>query len=160
MSKRIYFGKCCKCFLEDTGKVTPYTLHANEKGPRKRAGVFLYNQKDDQLLVVRVCGKFIGLPKGGAELNETTKETALRELYEETGVRIPVEHLTKSVSIHGAVYFVVYVNESFPTKVLDFDGNDVNSVGWIHPGCLKDVHPSIGVVTSHLRRLLKSLLSI
>ena len=51
----------------------------------KAAGGIVYNTNNEILFIFR-NGKW-DLPKGGIERGETKKETALREVFEETGVK-------------------------------------------------------------------------
>ncbi|MFL2760512.1 MAG: NUDIX hydrolase [Dehalococcoidia bacterium] len=55
------------------------------------AGGIVY-QKDSSAIYIAVCGrkypKTFNLPKGTPEIGETTEETALREVTEETGLKV------------------------------------------------------------------------
>ncbi|GEM_PF-343490 len=56
---------------------------------RLSCGVVIVND-DDELLLCRVTGQgHWDLPKGGADPGETPLQAALRETYEETGLRLP-----------------------------------------------------------------------
>ncbi len=52
-------------------------------------GVIVFRQEEGKRVYLAVCsnGGAVGIPKGHREGQETERETALRELWEETGVR-------------------------------------------------------------------------
>lgn len=120
---------------------------------RKRAGVFLYNPKENKILIVQVFNKFIGIPKGGQEENETTSETALRELQEETGISLDSLNENSKIIFNGnCTYYLVETSECFKTTLNKFDENDVSGVGWVHPKCISKIP---GRITSHLDRMIR-----
>ena len=51
----------------------------------KSCGIIVF--KDEKVLMVHQINDIWGFPKGHVEENETEEETALREVYEETGIR-------------------------------------------------------------------------
>ena len=56
----------------------------------KSCGAIIYRKKDNNikyLLIRQKNGEFWGFPKGHIEENETEKETAEREIFEETGLK-------------------------------------------------------------------------
>ncbi len=58
----------------------------------KSCGAVMYTHKDGQrkyILITNISGH-VGFPKGHIEMGESEKETALREVYEETGVRTSI----------------------------------------------------------------------
>lgn len=60
-------------------------------GPaEKTCGAVVYTQRDGQFLflLVKSDSGHIGFPKGHVEPGETETETALREIFEETGLRV------------------------------------------------------------------------
>lgn len=123
--------------------------------PRKRAGVFLYNPAENKVLVVQVFNEFTGIPKGGQEDGETTVQTALRELEEEAGIKLPcLDEENKVVFDRTCTYYIVETDTCLPTKLHKFDGNDVTGVGWVHPKCLCKIP---GRTTSHLDRMIRRI---
>lgn len=52
------------------------------------AATLVYNSKNQLLLVYRTDTHLWGLPSGSKELNEALEMTAIREVAEETGIRI------------------------------------------------------------------------
>lgn len=53
--------------------------------------VIIYNDQSEILLQLRGDDHFWGLPGGIMEMDETPKETAIREAFEETGYHIELE---------------------------------------------------------------------
>lgn len=132
----------------------------NAGGKRIRAGVFMYNPKERKLLVVQAYNQFIGLPKGGVEVDETLKQAAIRETKEESGVTIDpmMLHDEKSIRLHGsATYFVIETDTCLPVSINNEDGNDVTGAGWIHLECLRKIP---GRCTSHLETMVKRVLNV
>lgn len=54
----------------------------------KSCGAIIFN--DGKVLVVKQTSGFYGFPKGHVEIGETEKETAIREIKEETGLDINI----------------------------------------------------------------------
>ena len=54
----------------------------------KSCGAIIFN--DGKVLVVKQTSGFYGFPKGHVEIGETEKETAIREVKEETGLDIKI----------------------------------------------------------------------
>ena len=54
-------------------------------------GAVLYTMQDGEPFYVLVGDSHFGFPKGHMEPHETEQETALREIYEETGVRATLD---------------------------------------------------------------------
>ena len=65
------------------------------------AGGIVY-QKDSTAIYIAVCGrkdpKTFNLPKGTPEIGETTEETALREVTEETGLEVKTIRYIDSIN--------------------------------------------------------------
>lgn len=54
----------------------------------KSCGAIIFNE--GKVLVVKQTSGFYGFPKGHVEIGETEKETAIREIKEETGLDIKI----------------------------------------------------------------------
>lgn len=137
---------------------TNYTVMQKKTGyikrntPRKRAGVFMYNPKENKVLVVQVYNQFTGIPKGGQEEGETTQETALRELEEEAGIKLESLDEKSKILMNNVTYYTIKTDTCLPPKLNKFDGNDVTGVGWVHPECLCKIP---GRNTTHLDKMIK-----
>ncbi|KRF03322.1 NTP pyrophosphohydrolase [Paenibacillus sp. Soil766] len=70
------------------------------------SGGIIYNEKNEVLLQKRGDRNAWGFPGGAMELGESAEETAIREIFEETGLTVNVEHL---IGIYTK-YFEKYPN--------------------------------------------------
>jgi 8-oxo-dGTP pyrophosphatase MutT (NUDIX family) len=76
----------------------------------KKCGIILFNEeKKSYLLVYGKKSQKWGFPKGHMELGETTKETALREFYEETGYELKNVPLEKTFVVKNNTYFLTTI---------------------------------------------------
>ena len=106
----------------------------------KAAGGLVYNQKGEVLFIFR-GGKW-DLPKGGMDKGETTEETAIREVEEETGVQnLNIERKLQKT------YHVFRRNGKYKLKITqwyemrtDFEGDligqldeGIEKVAWLSP---------------------------
>lgn len=57
------------------------------------AGGIVCNERNEVLLQRRGDSDEWGFPGGAMELGESAEETAIREIYEETGLKVEVEHM-------------------------------------------------------------------
>ena len=87
----------------------------NYENPTPSIAILMRNKNGEILLIKRgvepAKGKW-ALPSGFVESGETTEETAVRELFEETGIKGSVERLigvyTEHTEIHGGVLVIGY----------------------------------------------------
>lgn len=77
-----------------------------------RAGVILYDPAVEKILLVLSrwidrpeCSRW-GIPKGLVEPGENIYECAERELYEETGIRVPIDASVPYLHIKNTYYFI------------------------------------------------------
>lgn len=87
----------------------------------KSCGAVMYTHKDGQrmyILITNISGH-IGFPKGHIEAGENEKQTALREIYEETGVKTQIidgfresyNYLINGFIKKKAIYFLAKFDE-------------------------------------------------
>jgi len=95
------------------------------------ASVIVRNEKGEILLQQRADNGKWGLPGGCQELGENLKTTAVRELYEETGIKIKEEDLTLIDTLSGEerrrIYpngDIVYNNSSL--YLVDVNSSEIN----------------------------------
>ncbi|MBF6608755.1 MAG: NUDIX domain-containing protein [Flavobacterium sp.] len=143
----------CKIFQNKISKAWLY--HPDEKEimktlksklpVNKAGGGLVYNQKGQVLFIFR-NGKW-DLPKGGIEKGEEINETALREVYEETGVR----GLELKEKIHKT-YHVFKRNGRYKLKIThwfrmetDYEGplypqaeEGIDKVEWLNPAQVQE----------------------
>ena len=116
------------------------------------AGGIVY-QKDSTAIYIAVCGrkdpKTFNLPKGTPEIGETTEETALREVTEETGLEVKTIRYIDSIN-----YWVTnhpdYQGQKFCKEVYyylmeptggDFSKHDseFDTVEWVDSSKIPDI---------------------
>ena len=74
------------------------------------AGVLIYNEKGEVLLQKRSDDGAWGNPGGSVEFGETVEEAAVREVYEETGLKIKPEDLKLFKIYSGEKLHHIYPN--------------------------------------------------
>jgi 8-oxo-dGTP pyrophosphatase MutT (NUDIX family) len=107
-----------------------------DKVLNKRSGIIIKtrssNIMDVQFLVVRgVNGHIWSLPKGRMKENESEEECAIRELFEETGIKLHSMEGLRKCKISKNVYFILEVDD--PMEYCDFeiyDTLEVDKVEW------------------------------
>ena len=107
----------------------------------KSCGAIIFNE--DKVLVVKQTSGFYGFPKGHVEIGETEKETATREVKEETGLDIKIisdKRYTQSYivkeNVHKDVVFFIAKLENNNEKrqveeieeILWIDINEVENI--------------------------------
>ena len=107
----------------------------------KSCGAIIFNE--DKVLVVKQTSGFYGFPKGHVEIGETEKETAIREVKEETGLDIKIisdKRYTQSYivkeNVHKDVVFFIAKLENKNEKrqveeieeILWIDINEVENI--------------------------------
>ena len=130
---------------------------------RYKAGAFIYDSKNDKILLVQSRGKLWGPPKGSLEVskNETFEECAIREVIEETGIVLTTDKFKDCIKIRGrAVYF--YTPYSLcEIEVQRTCDNDANGICWISPYCLKElIRENKMGINNHCKILLRKILEV
>jgi 8-oxo-dGTP pyrophosphatase MutT (NUDIX family) len=78
----------------------------------KKCGIILFDEKKQSyLLVFGKKSQKWGFPKGHMEVGETTRETAIREFYEETGFTLNNVTFDNTFIIKNNTYFVININD-------------------------------------------------
>jgi len=75
----------------------------------KKCGIIYttFYPEDRYLLVFGKKSEKWGFPKGHMEEGESEEQTAIRELFEETGIRIHYSHLQEKIRFKNNIYFRV-----------------------------------------------------
>jgi 8-oxo-dGTP pyrophosphatase MutT (NUDIX family) len=126
--------KCCSVIIQK------YSIHEHKRRRiNKKAGVFIYDNFQKKVLLIQSKGNLWGMPKGTFEEGESSVECAIRETFEETGIKLNPCQLGKCYHIYEqANYFFV----SLPIQDVEIQkslDNDVNGIGWIHIECLQEL---------------------
>ncbi len=153
--------KCCSI------KVRQYkgNLTRRRRGHCRKAGVFIYDPKEERVLLVQSRGHLWGPPKGTLEIDrkETSQDCAIREVKEETGLDITVKNFKKATKIKNRA---LYYYSELPTCDIDVqdndteEQNDANGITWIKISCLLDCVASGKIILNQhckitFRRFLK-----
>lgn len=92
----------------------------------KSCGVVIYTRVNNEIkfLLIQSLAGIYGFPKGHVEGNETEIETALREVYEETHLRVTLDHHFRTTvsyplpqadkTMKEVVYFLGYYENQKP----------------------------------------------
>ena len=97
--------------------------------------------KDDSVLLVSFS-KRIGFPKGHVENGEGMEETALRETYEETGVKARILQSKPYVvpsARPGDQRSVYFYKAEYVEGALEADGEEVEKAFWVKRECVLDL---------------------
>lgn len=89
----------------------------------KSCGVICFKTENDviQVLIIKhLFGQHFSFPKGHVEENETEEQTALRELYEETGARVSLIKGFRETTIYSPA-------KGVKKEVVFFAGHLLNS---------------------------------
>ena len=86
------------------------------------------------LLIHQINGNHIGFPKGHIEINESPEKTALREVYEETGIKIKLESLSYSIKYKlksGINKEVIYFCASALNNKIRIQTKEIHNAFWL-----------------------------
>lgn len=149
--------QCCKLHTlkksDNLDKIWP------RKNYRGRAGSIIHDSATNSYLLVQSYSNRWGFPKGHIEGDETTYETAQRELKEETGIDLPLEIFQSAFTrrISQSTYFLIDLRrDSILLPSIGSLEDDITGIAWVHYNCLKE-YERIGIVKLNYdaRRYLK-----
>jgi ADP-ribose pyrophosphatase YjhB (NUDIX family) len=151
---------CCKI------NVNPYEkddfMFQKPRRIRRKAGVFIYDQKQQKVLLVQSRGKFWGCPKGTVNFGETERAGAIRELREETGINMLESTLDDNHMLkirNNAVYYYIEMDECEIKPLEQVDDNDVNGFAWINVNCLQKIIDNGNIsLNNHMIILIRKFL--
>lgn len=152
-------NNCCQI------KIKPHTddISINKKYyPTNKSGIFIYDPKCNKILLVQSNGNLWGIPKGTLKNEETSICCALREVYEETGLIIDPNDISKSIMIYNnCTYFYIEKSCCDVSVQNNPNNNDANGITWIKIDCLRNCLLNGNIdINSHTRILLKKFLDL
>jgi ADP-ribose pyrophosphatase YjhB (NUDIX family) len=143
-------NNCCKIFIKDYQPIPRY-FNRNYR----KAGVFIYDPKEDRVLLVQSRGHLFGPPKGTLQINELEKNCAIREVKEETGLDISSKHFTRAVKIRNrAIYYYLEMDTCHINVQDNMKDNDANGITWIKIKCLENAINNGNIVLNHYAKIV------
>ena len=131
---------CCNYI---TSNFTTYKTK-NHKDSNKKGGALIYDYKTRKVLLVQSRGNLWGIPKGTFENDENSIDCTIREVEEETGIKIPrifFDEIDKysCLNIYGNGFYYFYPIKEIIVKPFTNMDNDVNAIGWFKLRCLHEM---------------------
>jgi 8-oxo-dGTP pyrophosphatase MutT (NUDIX family) len=116
-----------------------------------KTGAYIIDPINKKILITISNNNKIGIPKGTMIKNEDIYSAAMREIYEETGLRIYIDENTKIKKIKSYYhFFVVYIDNGslnfFPNPI---DTNEINESKWVD---IKYLNENINLCNTTLRK--------
>jgi ADP-ribose pyrophosphatase YjhB (NUDIX family) len=142
--------KCCKIFIKKYNHIPRY-FNRNYK----KAGAFIFDPKQNRVLLVQSRGHLFGPPKGTLNINEQDEHCAVREVKEETGLDILAKDFTKAIKIKNRAMYYYLEMDTCPINVQDtIVDNDANGITWIKISCLEQEIANGSIVLNHYAKIL------
>jgi hypothetical protein len=150
---------CCDIILKKKfNQENKYYYYNNH---RKKAGAFIYDPETNKILLIQSNENLWGPPKGTLNFNETIKECAIREVYEETGLEITPENFTKALNIQNKATYFYMEKPICNVEIPNIKDNDATGIMWINSNCLeKCVKNNIISLSKHCKITLNYFLQI
>ena len=115
-----------------TSQFRTIPLPRNRRG---RRGIMLYNKNNNKILIVlgREHNKY-GIPKGAMEIDDYKHQfpylyRAYTELYQETGIFLPIQNLPSVRIDYKEEYYILEVNQEFDVNPID--KNEISGYKWV-----------------------------
>jgi 8-oxo-dGTP pyrophosphatase MutT (NUDIX family) len=164
-SPRTPTGSCCTphklpSFFEPDLTEVSQQQWRRTTGRHVRAGTIILDHAQKKVLLIQSYKRFWGLPKGHVEADEKLIDCAIRETFEETGLRLSARDLTKSYTVYNGdgVYFVVNGTgcRVDPNKIVSTQ--EITGITWMCLDCIYQLtlHGDM-LINSHLRALLSAI---
>ena len=145
--------KCCLVKIK-TYRPTPRYFNRNHR----KAGVFIYDPKEDRVLLVQSRGHLWGPPKGTLNLGEQDRYCAVREVKEETGLDVSFDDFTRAVKIRNRAVYYYLEMDTPPNSYINvqdtIDDNDANGITWIKMKCLENAISDGNIVLNHYAKIV------
>ena len=149
---------CCDIIIKK--KINQENKYYYYNNHRKKAGAFIYDPDTNKILLIQSNENLWGPPKGTLNFNETIKECAIREVYEETGLKIIPENFTKAISIQNkATYFYMEKPVCCVEIPKNITTNDATGIAWIDIKCLQQcIDNNIITLSKHCKIVINHFL--
>lgn len=123
-----FFNKLCYMCTENGYLKVTCKKHEN----LKRCGAIIFDKSKNILLVQNHSGIW-SCPKGHQKYeNESFKQCAMREIYEETGLKLKITNTFKQIRIGNIIYFVIKLDEYFKKFLKINDKHEIKKIKWIY----------------------------
>ena len=115
---------------------SPHFQKKKKKKEQRSGGIILNNTLEKIILVLNRESVLNGnpkwgLPKGHLKYGETHSECAIREIEEETGIKVKINTNTYSIKINDTLYYIFVLDENkYNPKPLDFF--EIRDSKWIN----------------------------
>jgi 8-oxo-dGTP pyrophosphatase MutT (NUDIX family) len=171
-------GICGTCKIYTSKYVDAKEKYDWVKYKKLKAGICFYDKTlgAQKVLVIQSRGDRWGFPKGSMEDCDvggsptldpeslaSIKSCALREVLEETGIRVDPKHLVSKFVTDRTTYFLIDINKhpEYLTVIRDtrksddVHNNDATGISWIKVSCLRKLNTL--VLNSHCKKILHYL---
>lgn len=127
---------CCTLFCRDNAEgIYKSSIRYGKK--RRKGGIVFHDLNKDKILIVQSYGEKWGFPKGSLEdVDKDIEECAIREAFEETGIKLSKEDFQSSFKCYNSVYFYTVYNEKL-IYVKDIPDLTITGIGWINRECAR-----------------------
>jgi len=96
-------------------------------------GGVVFTRKNDQVLyvIVKSLEGYYGFPKGHMKENETEEQTAIREIYEETGLQVKIIPGFKTIDEHpipkkeGVIKRIIYFAVEYDNQEISYQKEEL-----------------------------------
>jgi 8-oxo-dGTP pyrophosphatase MutT (NUDIX family) len=154
---------CCSIVIKPYKEIHK-SYDFRHKFKKCKAGIFFYDPNTEKVLLVQSRGWKWGPPKGTLEdTDNSVEDCAVREVMEETGIKIDKTVLTKDNRHHidRATYYYLEKDAVNDINIPTVEDNDASGITWINVECLQNMY-DIGRINlnSHCKQLLKKILKI
>jgi 8-oxo-dGTP pyrophosphatase MutT (NUDIX family) len=106
------------------------------------SGILMIHSKTGKILVTQSYHTYWGIPKGKKKEYESFEECALREVKEETSLRVP-SGVLKKIKIYTPPYDIktyIHIYLCYVNTIDPIIGNlDCTGIGWVYPSCLRSM---------------------
>lgn len=103
-----------------------------------KCGCIVFNDSLDQIILVLNNYTFDnnlnkwGLPKGFRENNETYADCAMRELFEECGLKLKIINNMPKIKINNTYYFILKIKKNLNNhRLFPIDKKEIKYAKWI-----------------------------